>query len=232
MRLLHLQQHVDQLRITDWHRFALPQQLLEPALVLPSRPALLLQACKDGVAVLHQSVPVLRRNVRDHGIDVVCLVPAKLVGGITNLRPNLVRKRNGEGLRTTGRRGSREGVEQAARDAQLHERVVELVALPEEAAVQDEGVRRDLREVLRGEAGLRVEGLAVGEELRRPVDRTAHPAGRVLAVGVGLLVCLGGGGVLEGLGVVGELEGELVHFLGMRPCTLGLEQEQLKAAAL
>ena len=54
---------------------------------------------------------MLRRNVRDHGVDIVRLFPAKLVGGITDLWPNLVRERNGEGLRTTGRRGSREGVE-------------------------------------------------------------------------------------------------------------------------
>ena len=51
----------------------------------------------------------------------------------------------------------------------------------------------------------------------------------MLAVGVGLFFCVRGGGVFEGFGVVCEFQRELVHFLGVRPRTLGLEQEQLQA---
>ena len=227
--LLHLDEDVDELGITHRDRFSFPQQRLElpPPVAGPLRTG----GARCVPQLLHQRVvPIddLRAMSRgllpDDVVHVVRLGVAQLVGAITNLGPDLVRKVRRERLVATGLGALRELVEDAPRDGQLRERVLKLVPVAQEAAVQDERVGRHLEQVFGAETAAAtvvvvVQRLALREELRRPVDRSAEASGRVVAQGAGL------GGVC---GKSGERE----QFLRIGPGTLCLEENKLEAMRL
>ena len=79
----------------------------------------------------------------------------------------------------------RELVEDPPGDARLHERILELVPVAQEPAVEDERVGGHLEEVFGAETAGVVQHLALREELRRPVDGTAEASCRVVALGTG-----------------------------------------------
>ena len=224
--LLYLDEDVDEFGITHRDRFSLPQQRLELSLVA----APLRTGARFVPQLLHQPVvpiddlrAMLRRLLPDDLVHVVRLGVAQLVGAIANLGPDLVRKVRRERLVAAGLGALRELVEDAPRDAQLRERVLKLVPVAQEAAVQDEHVRRHLEQVCGAEtaaaaaAVVVVQRLALREELRRPVDGAAEASGRVVAQGVGL-------------GSVCWESGKREQFLRVGPGTLCLVEEKLETA--
>jgi len=225
--LLYLDEDVDEFGIAHGDRFAFPQQRLELSLVA----APLRTGARFVPQLLHQPVvpiddlrAMLRRLLPDDLVHVIRLGVAQLVGAITNLGPDLVRKVGRERLVAAGLGALRELVEDAPRDAQLRERVLKLVPIAQEAAVQDERVSRHLEQVFGAETAagagvVVVQRLALREELRRPVDGAAEASRRVVAQGAGL-------------GSVCWESGKREQFLRVGPGTLCLEKEKLEAARL
>lgn len=216
--LLYFDEDVDEFGITHGDRFSFPQQRLELPLVAARRPSahFVPQLLHQPVVPIDDLRAMPRRLLPDDIVHVVRLGVAQLVRAITNLGPDLVGKVRRERLVATGLGALRELVEDAPRHAQLRERVLKVVSVAQEAAVQDERVRRHLQHVFGAEKAGVVQRLALREQLRRPVDRAAEASGRVVAQGAGL------GGVCR-------KSGEREQFLRVRPGTLCLEEEKLEA---
>ena len=215
LRLLDLQQHVNQLGIAHVHRPTLPLQNLERlprrrAAPSTRRAALRPEPLDERRAPIDDLVLVFPRHLVHDRVHVVRLGPAELVRAVANLGPDLVREERGERLIAARRRGRGELVQEEPRHRELDQPVLEFVSEAEEAAVQDEGVHERLEEVFDGQSGGGEEALAVREELGGPVDGAAE------ATGCGVSEC---GGLLS----VGWVKGEGVEFLGVCPCTLGFE---------
>jgi len=117
---------------------------------------------------------VLRRKIRNERVHIVRVIASELVGTVSNLWADLVRKGNCESLVAARGGLSSERVQQVARDAKLDQSVLIFVAMSQEPSIEYESVDSRLNEVFRGEARRGVEGLTVREELCRPVHGPAE----------------------------------------------------------
>ena len=117
----------------------------------------------------------------DHRADIVCPAISQFVGTMPDLGPDFVSERRRESLIAARAGVCRNRGEQTVRDAELCERVAELEAVAQEAAVKDQGVDVRLHEAGGGEPARRVQGFAVREELCGPVDSTAEARGGISA---------------------------------------------------
>ena len=93
---------------------------------------------------------------------------------VPDLWANFVRKIDGQGLVLAGHGHVGQLVEDPPRDAQLDEGILELVAILQEAPVENEGVGGDLQKALGGETRRGEESLALGKQPSRPVNGTAE----------------------------------------------------------
>ena len=128
--LLYLDEDVDEFGIPHGDRFSFPQQRFElPLAALRSRAHLFLQFLHQRVVPVDDLSAMLCRLLADDIVDVVRLGVAQFMSTIANLGPDLVGKVRRECLVATRLGALRHLVEDAPRDAELRERVLELVPI-------------------------------------------------------------------------------------------------------
>jgi len=149
LRLLHLQQNIDKLRIPNRDGLPFPHQRLQllPPLHLLRRICLYPQLFHQHTTPLHGALPVLRCQLFHNPIHIVRLLPPHLVRTMTDLGSDLVREQDRERLIAARPRRTRQLVQKASRDAQLDQRVLKVITVAQEAALEDEGVDGRFEEV-------------------------------------------------------------------------------------
>lgn len=131
LRILNLEQDIDQLRVAHRHRLAFPQQRLERPL-----PLIALRLLNLFPHLLHQLIiafhylrAVLPRQLAHNPIDVVRARMTQRMRRVADLRARTVREERRERNVAARARRLPQRIEKRARDRELHDRVLVVLAV-------------------------------------------------------------------------------------------------------